>query len=182
MHEEENNTSLLQLLFSSCQSPHNNQWRCYTLGNWSMSLSYFKSIKCAPLYWRQNQALQQNVAYHSNPISCLSLLCLLCSPHWSFFFFLIASSNKPSCFLFPNLWICSSLYLECFCLHLHEASDFLSVKCQPKCHPPARPSLFTLSKACPLLVLYGIKIYFKPSINKAVWYENKWMKPKKHKT
>lgn len=85
-----------------------------------------------------------------------------------FFFFLIASSNKPSCFLSPNLWICSSLYLECFCLHLHEASDFLSVKCQPKCHPPARPSLFTLSKACPLLVLYGIKIYFKPSINKAV--------------
>lgn len=136
---------------------------------WETGACHFSTSNplSAPLYTEDKAKLSNKMWPIIPTPSYPSLLCLLCSPHWSFFF-KIASSNKPSCFLSPNLWICSSLYLECFCLHLHEAGYFLFFKCQPKCHPPARPSLFSLSKTCPLLVLYGIKIYFKPSINKAV--------------
>lgn len=168
MHEEENNI----LCCNFCSPPAN----LHITTNddvipWETGACHFPtSNPLSALLYIEDKTKLSNKMWPIIPTpSHVLLFCVCCAHHTGlFFFFLIASSNKPSCFLSPNLWICSSLYLECFCLHLHEASDFLSVKCQPKCHPPARPSLFTVSKACPLLVLYGIKIYFKPSINKAV--------------
>lgn len=54
-------------------SPHNSQSDrgCYSLGNWSMSLSYFKFINCFPLCLTENQSLpiKPGLSLPSQPFS-----------------------------------------------------------------------------------------------------------------
>lgn len=94
---------------SPAHSPQNSQSDrcCYSsLGNWSMSLPYFKSMNCFSLCLPQNQALHKVwPVYLSDPISSPFLPCVLCSPHWSFFCFI--PSNNTKLFSASNLWTCS---------------------------------------------------------------------------